>query len=74
MGFLMFAWHDFWVPCYDFLAAADDSRHLDAPSSSKFSSEGDGVLVYFCATYVFIHAYYSTYIQVGFSSDGSSMV
>jgi len=50
----------------DFLAAADNSRPLDAPSSLNFHLKGDGVLVYFCATYVFINAYFSTYIQVGF--------
>jgi len=54
------------VSCYDSLLMI---HVICVPLSSfKFSTEGDGVLVYFCATYIFIHAYHNTtvFIQVGF--------
>lgn len=45
------------VSCYDSLLMI---HVICVPLSSfKFSTEGDGVLVYFCATYIFIHAYHS---------------
>ena len=54
------------------VSCCDSLLMIHVPSvpllSVKFSTEGDGVLVYSCATYIFIHAYHSSHLHTGWLS------